>query len=198
MKWKLKLIRIKWLNLIKQVNRKLINGINWKTPKYEEIIGRRISPLHAGNTFCCIYVHLFISYANLFFVFLRYNMGYHIPNDFQSHLVQSMIKLRPHTLHMYWLLVFGSRVLGPWDPTFGSYNNTRCWLMQRLFCSDIGHSMREDTNPVSPVVQESQFFSVIDESRENLSWTIFLVFLLLWCCLETPLWTIRTVTLSRL
>lgn len=43
-------------------------------------------------------------------------MGYHIPNDFQSHLVQSMIKLRPHTLHMYWLLVFGSRVLGPWDP----------------------------------------------------------------------------------
>lgn len=54
------------------MNRKLINGINWKTPKYEEIIGRRISPLHAGNTFCCIYVHLYISYANLFLCF--YNM----------------------------------------------------------------------------------------------------------------------------
>lgn len=68
----MRLIRFKWLNLIKQVNRKLINGINWKTPKYEEIIGRRISPLHAGNTFCCIYVHLYISYANLFLCF--YNM----------------------------------------------------------------------------------------------------------------------------
>lgn len=42
------------------MNRKLINGINWKTPKYEEIIGLRISPLHAGNTFCCIYAYMYI------------------------------------------------------------------------------------------------------------------------------------------
>lgn len=111
------------------MNRKLINGINWKTPKYEEIIGRRISPLHAGNTFCCIYVHIGTSVyfiCKSVFVFLQYDMGYHIQDDFQSHLVQSMIKLGPHTLYMNRLLVFGSRALGPWDPTFGSYNNTRC------------------------------------------------------------------------
>lgn len=165
----MRLIRFKWLNLIKQVNRKLINGINWKTPKYEEIIGRRISPLHAGNTFCCIYVHIGTSVyfiCKSVFVFLQYDMGYHIQDDFQSHLVQSMIKLGPHTLYMNRLLVFGSRALGPWDPIFGSYNNTKCWLMQRLFCSDIGHYTREDTNPVFPVVQELQFSSAIGESNK--------------------------------
>lgn len=37
--------------------------------------------------------------------------------------------------------------------------------MQRLFCSDIGHYTREDTNPVFPVVQELQFSSAIGESE---------------------------------
>lgn len=38
--------------------------------------------------------------------------------------------------------------------------------MQRLFCSDIGHYTREDTNPVFPVVQELQFSSLLGESEE--------------------------------
>lgn len=38
--------------------------------------------------------------------------------------------------------------------------------MQRLFCSDIGHYAREDTNPVFPVVQELQFSSAIGESNK--------------------------------
>lgn len=38
--------------------------------------------------------------------------------------------------------------------------------MQRLFCSDISHYTREDTNPVFPVVQELQFSSAIGESNK--------------------------------
>lgn len=119
------------------------------------------------------------------FVFLQYDMGYHIQDDFQSHLVQSMIKLGPHTLYMNRLLVFGSRALGPWDPTFGSYNNTRCWLMQRLFCSDIGHYTREDTNPVFPVVQESQFSSAIGESNKLVLNIILVIFTSVMVCRNT-------------
>lgn len=112
-------------------------------------------------------------------------MGYHIQDDFQSHLVQSMIKLGPHTLYMNRLLVFGSRALGPWDPIFGSYNNTRCWLMQRLFCSDIGHYTREDTNPVFPVVQESQFSSAIGESNKLVLNIILGIFTSVMVCRNT-------------
>lgn len=54
------------------MNCKLINGINWKILKYEEIIGWRIFLFYVGNIFCCIYVYLYILYVNLFLCF--YNM----------------------------------------------------------------------------------------------------------------------------
>lgn len=44
--------------------------------------------------------------------------------------------------------------------------------MQRLFCSDIGHYTREDTNPVFPVVQELQF-SLLGESEEHFGYFHF-------------------------
>lgn len=180
----MRLIRFKWLNLIKQVNRKLINGINWKTPKYEEIIGRRISPLHAGNTFCCIYVHLYISYANLFLCF--YNMIWDIIFRTTFKVIWYRAWSNWARTHYIWIdCWYLARVLGPWDPIFGSYNNTRCWLMQRLFCSDIGHYTREDTNPVFPVVQELQFSSAIGESNKLVLNIILGIFTSVMVCRNT-------------
>lgn len=194
-KRKLRLIRFKWLNLIKQVNRKLINGINWKTPKYEEIIGRRISPLHAGNTFCCIYVHLYISYANLFLCF--YNMIWDIIFRTTFKVIWYRAWSNWARTHYIWIdCWYLARVL--WDP--GTLYSARTTIQGVDWCSACSVPTLVTTRARTRIQFSLSCKNCNSPQRSvnqtNLSWTLFWVFSLLWCCLETLFWTIRTATLS--
>lgn len=177
------------------MNRKLINGINWKTPKYEEIIGRRISPLHAGNTFCCIYVHLYISYANLFLCF--YNMIWDIIFRTTFKVIWYRAWSNWARTHYIWIdCWYLARVL--WDP--GTLYSARTTIQGVDWCSACSVPTLVTTRMRTRIQFSLSCKNCNSPQRSvnqtNLSWTLFWVFSLLWWCLETLFWTIRTATLS--